>query len=118
MKRRCAIISCSQNINYINSRSQKTSYCPCSSQQTNNYVQHAGNNIIPGLINDPCIQNPCIQFVVMLRHGEGRGGGGLGSLCCYVHVKMMSNSKCFASHHTRQNSWMLFRLCVLNSQVV
>jgi hypothetical protein len=32
-----------QNINYINSRSQKTSYCPCSRQQTNNYVQHAGN---------------------------------------------------------------------------
>jgi hypothetical protein len=31
-----------QNINYINSRSQKTSCCPCSRQQTNNYVQHAG----------------------------------------------------------------------------
>ena len=49
MKRRCAIISCSQNINYINSRSQKTSYCPCSRQQTNNYVQHAGNTPPPPL---------------------------------------------------------------------
>jgi hypothetical protein len=47
MKRRCAIISCSQNINYINSRSQKTSYCPCFRQQTNNYVQHAGNTPPP-----------------------------------------------------------------------
>ena len=40
MKRRCAIISCSQNINYINSRSQ-----------TNNYVQHAGNTPPPPFSN-------------------------------------------------------------------